>query len=215
MPEAILIDVRQRLQELDGAHRVVDLVAAVIDRVVMGFAVARAAAVVGADDDVAAFDGVLDERKHVHAPIAMHAAVDPDHRRVSFRAALLERLKEIRRDVHVAGAAAVRHLLEVHDALAGLRVPRFSRDPTVDVALEVVSARVIGGILADIELARAIRIHRRLRTGAAGVRGLRRRRRLSLLLRRRRSGRDEDERCCHGRNCEMHPGTTAHRTLRK
>ena len=149
---------------LDGAQRIVDLVAAVVDRVVMRLAVTRAAAVVRADDDVAAFDSVPDEREHVDAPVAVHAAVDPDHRRVTFRAALLERLKEIRRDVHVTDTAAVSHLLEVHHALAGLRVPRFRREPFVRVPLEVVSARVIGGVFADVELPRT-------RSGSIGASG--------------------------------------------
>ena len=57
--------------------------------------------------DVAARDGFLHERPHGDVPVAVHAAVDPDHRRVTLRAALLERLEEIGGDVEVADAAAI------------------------------------------------------------------------------------------------------------
>ena len=197
MPEPVLVDVRQRLQVVDGAHRVVNLVAAVVDRVVMGFAVARAAAVLGADDDVAAFDGLLDEREHVCAPVAVHTAVDPDHRGVALRAALLQRLEEIGRNIHVADAAAVGHLAEVHHAAAGVGVPRVDRRLGVDVALEVVPTSVIGWILTDIEVPCALGIDGDLGPLSPGWRGLAGRglgRGRRLLLRLLRGSRDDNRR---------------------
>ena len=104
-------------------HHVVDLLAAVVDRLVVRLAVAGAAAVVGGDDHVAARDRLLHEREHGDAPVAVHAAVHPDHRRVALRPALLERLEQVGRDVHVADAAAVLHHREVDDALAELGIP--------------------------------------------------------------------------------------------
>ena len=107
-PEPLGIDVRQRLQELHRAHHVVDLVAAVVDGVVVLLAVTGAAAILRADDDVAALDRVLDEREHVDAPVAVHAAVHPDHRGVTAGSAFLQRLKQVRRNVHVADASCDR-----------------------------------------------------------------------------------------------------------
>src|SRR5688572_2929953 len=84
--------------------------------------VASASAILWRDDDVTALDRFLDEGKHAGAPAPVYAAVHPDHRRVSSWAALHERLKEVRGDVHVADAAAVRDLLEIHHALTACAV---------------------------------------------------------------------------------------------
>ena len=118
MPDAVRVDVRQRLQVVVRRHHVVELLAAVVDRVVVRRAVPGAAAIVGRDDDVAALHRLLHERQHRLVPVAVHAAVHPDHRRVTACAALRQRREQVRRNVHVARATPVLHLAELHDATA-------------------------------------------------------------------------------------------------
>src|SRR5688500_15033908 len=99
--------------------------------------VAGASAILWRDDDVTALDRFLDEGKHAGAPAPVYAAVHPDHRRVSAGAALHERLKEVRGDVHVADAAAVRDLLEIHHALTAR-------------AVDAVGARLLGHVTREV-----------------------------------------------------------------
>jgi hypothetical protein len=149
--EPLLVDVGQRLEVLDGAHRVVDLVAPIVDRVVELLAVAGAPAILGTDDHVAALDRFLHEGEHADAPVAVDAAVHPDHRGMAGRTALVQRLEHVRGYFHVADAAPVRDLLEVHHALAGLGISRLGVLAIIDVAFEVVVDRVILGAVADVE----------------------------------------------------------------
>ena len=102
--------------------------------------------------------------------------MDPDHGRMSLRPALLQRLEQVGRDVHVADAAAVADLLEIHDALAGLRITGVCLGLVLDVAL-IIRRRVIFRILADVELLGALGIHHHL-----GPRPLPASRRRCLLL---------------------------------
>src|SRR5205823_12378079 len=81
-PDAIGVDVRERLEVVDAGQHVIQLLAAVVDRVVEGGAVPGAATIVGRHDDVATLDRFLHEWQHRLRPIAVHAAVHPHHRRV-------------------------------------------------------------------------------------------------------------------------------------
>jgi hypothetical protein len=101
-----------------GRHVVVDLVAAVVDGVVVRLAVTGAAAVLRRDDDVPALHRLTDERPVDLRPVAVYAAVHPDQSRMAPRAPLLQRLVHVRRDVQVADAAAVRDLAVIQDAPA-------------------------------------------------------------------------------------------------
>ena len=149
--QPLCVDVRQRLQVLDRAHRVVHFVAAVVDGVVVPLPVTGAAAILGADDDVAAVHRLPDEREHVNAPVAVDAAVHPDHRRMTAGPAFLQRLKQVGGNVHVADRAAIRHLREVHHATAGFGVARLRLRPLANVRFEVVVDGVVGRLIADVE----------------------------------------------------------------
>ena len=110
----------------------------------------------------------------------MDAAVHPDQGRVSLRAALHERLEEVRGNLEVADRALVRHFLVIDDALAQLGVPGVGGYARVDIALEVCAEGLVLRVLRHVELARAVRVHdglwaRRARGGrglAGGGRGL-------------------------------------------
>ena len=163
-PKTFAVDVRQGLEVVHGAQRVVDLVAAVVDRVVVGLAITGTAAILGTDDDVTPLDSVSDEGKHVDSPVTMHAAVNPHHGRMSAWPAQVQRLKKISRDIHAADAAAIRDFLEVQHALAGLRIAGIGSGFLRDIALEVVSGRVVSRIVADVELSRPSQVDCRLWT---------------------------------------------------
>ena len=196
--EPRLIDVRQRLQIIDRAHDVVDLVAAVVDRLIERFAVAGAPAIIGRDDHVPAVHRFLDEREHRLRLVAVDATVHPDERRVPLRPAPLQRLEDVGRDVQIADAAAVFHLLEIDDAVARCCESRVGPGLRVDLGL-VVWLRVIVGIVADVEPLRAFRVHRNGRGSLpAALRlrcSLRRRRRLLRLTGCRKRAQQE-----HGSN---------------
>jgi hypothetical protein len=157
--EPLRIDVRQRLEVLDRAQRVVDLVSAVVDGRVMLLTVTRAAAIFGADDHVSALDRLFHEGEHVDPPVAVHAAMHPDHCGMAGRSALLERLEQVCRNVHVADAAPVGDFPELDDALACLAVAGLGLLPLPDVGLEVVIDGVILGAIADIEAAGSFFLH--------------------------------------------------------
>ena len=150
-PNSLRIDVRQRVQILNGCQHVVDLLAAVVDRIVVRGAVTRAATIVGRNDDVTALHRLLHERQHRLRPIAMHATVHPHHCRVPARSALGERCEEIAGNLHPVGAALVCDLLELvraartrcQDAVG----PRFLGDLSREVGL-----RLILGAIADVQL---------------------------------------------------------------
>ena len=204
-PDPLGIDVRQlRFQIVDGAHHIVHFVSAVIDCFVERLAKSRAAAILGRDDHVAAFDCFLDERKIERIHIAVDAAVHPDHGGMAARPALGQRLEQIGRDVEVADAASVRHLLKIDHAFRGFGKSRIGLFLLLDVALEIVTEREIVGLVADVELLGALRIHlrfvRRRSTLAAG-----------LLLCHRQPGRhhrrdadDDGDRCSRERAFHEH-----------
>src|SRR5690606_10642801 len=143
--DALVVHVRQRSQVVHRAHDVVDLVAAVVDGHIVRFAIPGAPPVLGADDDVAPFHGLPDEREHGDVPVPVDAAVHPDHGGVSARPSPVQRLEEIGGDVHVADAAAVGDLLEIHDATAAFGVLR------VDLRLcRVICAVIAAGSIGRI-----------------------------------------------------------------
>ena len=87
MPEAIHVHLRQRLEIVHRAQHIVHFVPAVVDLVVKRFAVPGAAAVVRADDDVAASTASFTNGHMRHVPVAMYAAMNPHQRRVAARTA--------------------------------------------------------------------------------------------------------------------------------
>ena len=187
--EPVGVHVRQRLQVVHRRDRVVDLVAAVVDRLVVRLAVARAAAVVGRDDHVAALrrppctnGNMVMPQLPCTPPCTQIIAAWP------FGPRFCERLEEIGRDVQVPDAAAVGDLLEVDDALAQLRVPRFGLRPARRWRLVVGADRLVGRIGRHVESPGPLRVHRDLRarvhTLDTRLLGLRLRRRLGLGLRR-------------------------------
>src|SRR5205814_9717583 len=109
-------------------------------------------------------DGLLDERKHRDAPVAVYATVHPHERGTPPGPALLQRLEKISGDVEVADAAAIGDLAEIHQPLARLPVARVRLRLFGDVAGEVVPGRMILRVRTDVQLPRTFGIHRRLRT---------------------------------------------------
>ena len=89
-------------------------------------------------------------------------------------AALLEWLEEVRGNVQVPDAAAIRDLAIRDDSLRDLGVPRVDRGLPFDIPLEVVADGVIVGIRADVQPFDPRGIHRRARSAWAawGGRGL-------------------------------------------
>ena len=84
--EPLEVDVRQvTAHVVDRGKAVVHLVAAVVDGVMVRPAVARAAAVLRGQDDVAPSHRFPDEREVGGTEVAVHAAVDPDQRGVGAR----------------------------------------------------------------------------------------------------------------------------------
>ena len=121
-------------------------------------AVAGAAAVVGRDHDVALLHGLAHEGPHAESPIGVHAAVHPHQRRMT-GGILGERRKHVGRNLEAIGAALVRDLLEVHDALGPCFVCAVGSHARFDVAVTVgATPGQIGGVLAHEE-----------GTGAGGV----------------------------------------------
>src|SRR5206468_10656276 len=100
---------------------------------------------------------------------------------MSLRSTLIERLKQIGRNVEIADAAAVGDLLEIHDAARRCGEPLIDFLFLLDILLEVAAERVVVGIVADVELPGALRVD--LWFGSRRPLLLRRRRQLLLLLR--------------------------------
>ncbi len=113
------------------------------------------------------------------APVAVDAAVDPHHRGMALRTALLERLEQIRGNVEIADAAAICHFPVGDDAFRDICVPPVHDGLAIDVTREVIAGRMIRRVRTDIQPLRARRIHlwrrtrRRLRAPARGHRSSR------------------------------------------
>ena len=155
------VDVRERREVVDGRAHVVHLLAAVVDLLHPLVAVARAAAVVRREHDVAALHRFDDEREHAGVPVAVHAAVHPDERGMLCRA-LVDRREQVRRNLEPVRAALVMDLLEL------VSPGRLRRVHAVRAALAGESALAhrrraaakVLRILAHVELARANAVHR-------------------------------------------------------
>jgi hypothetical protein len=90
--------------------------------------------------------------------------VYPDQRRVPSPPTLLQGLKQVRRHVEVADAAAVLDLREIGDPFGDFGVAAIGVGFGLDLPFEVDAGAVILRIVADVQPARAFRIHLRLRS---------------------------------------------------
>jgi hypothetical protein len=125
------------LQHLERGHDVVDLGAAVIDRVIERLAVADAAAILRRDHDIALRCRLPDVRNVVLVEMTADVLVHPDERRMTLRAAKIQRLEDERRNVEVADAAPVADLRHLHDAVAGPAPCLVGLGLPLDLAVEV------------------------------------------------------------------------------
>jgi hypothetical protein len=116
---------------------------------------AGAASILRRDDHVAALDRFLDEGEEpVAPPASVHAAVNPDHRCVSTRAALLQRLIQRRGDFHAVDTALVFDVGVFEDASALRHRRTFGDKPIADLLFEIRRSMVFGPI-ANEELSSA------------------------------------------------------------
>src|SRR6185312_12664576 len=103
-------------QHVDRRDHVVDLGAAVVDRVVVLLAVADAAAVFRRDDYIAARHGVADIWNVVFVQVPADVFVHPHERRTASARRAGERTEDERRHVEAVGGAAIGDLLHPHVA---------------------------------------------------------------------------------------------------
>src|SRR3990172_507226 len=97
--EAVGIHIRKCLEVVYRGGDVVKLLPAVVNQVMEGLAVSGAAAVIRSNDHVAALHRFPHKGEHGGSPVAVHAAMDPDHRGVTLGAALGERRKQVGRNL--------------------------------------------------------------------------------------------------------------------
>jgi hypothetical protein len=153
---------------VDCRDHIVDLIAPVVDRVVMFPSVAGAPTVLRRDHDIAARHRLPNEGQIPDSPVAMDAAMNPHQRRVGAQAIRLERSEQIGGDLHRLSPASIDDLLEAELAHRSDRVDAV-RDRLVSHVPLVIPERVmVFRKVAHVELSRSSRIDRDA-TGGCGL----------------------------------------------